>query len=383
MKNTISRIALLIFIVIIWLVPITSIQAKGWSDDFSEDEINQNARQENLDRTMNLVEAVKNYMKANDAYVGFLSRRGAGDPKTGVSDTDTLDLTGMAHTGFIVRNGFSKTSEYVTYNLVRQKGAEKVGTKEYDISDLRIWSLPHFFIGSFEKDAIVFLPEKKVQLQLWNLLRANGTLNIEKRKRYLKDQHGNDLLDDQGKPKFITDLIIKNGIFTLFHNPEYNLLSDYAEPSTQNCNEHLLKTYIGVRDFWQSGASYDLNAITPEQISALKNKIIKSIENNYIPGKMVLSRTKSTFAFVQNIRFGERYKESPSILGFKLKKEKFNVVSVDSFCNPKNQPFLKWADFKVLRESHNEKQGWYIEDKGRDFVKVNRFSGKKNAIQEM
>ncbi len=383
MRNAILRATFFIFAVFIWFFPVSSLLAKGWSDDFSEDEISVTERQENLDRTMNLVEAVENYMQANDAYVGFLSRRGAGDPKTGVSDTDTLDLTGMAHTGFIVRNGFSKKSEYVTYNLVRQKGAKKVDSKEYDISDLRIWSLPHFFIGSFEKDAIVFLPEKKVQLQLWNLLRANGALSVEERKKYLKDEHGNDLLDADGKPRFITNLIIKNGIFTIFHNPEYNLLSDYAEPSTQNCNEHLLKTYIGVRDFWQTGASYDLNTITPEQISDLRNKIIQSIEKKYFPGEMLLSRTKSTFAFVQNIRFGERYKESPSLLGLKLNKEKFDVVSVDSFCNPENQTFLKWVDFKVLRENYNETQGWYIEDKGRDFIKVNRFTGKKNAILKM
>ena len=95
---------------------------------------------------------------------------------------------------------------------------------------------------------------------------------------------------------------------------------------------------------------------------------------------MVLSRTKSTFAFTQNIRFGERYEKSPTFFGFKLNKEKFEVVSVDSFCDPKNQLFLTWADFKVFREDYSKAKGWFIHDNGKDYVKINRISNKKNVI---
>lgn len=370
-------------ILLIWLF-ITPAMVMGFSAEFSGDELSEQAKQENLRRTQNLVEKIEAYMRENDAFVGAMSRRGAGDPETGVSDTDTLDLTGMAHTGFILRSGFSKDADYITFNLVRKKGAKKVGSDEYDLSQLKVWSLPNFFIGSFEKDAIVFLPEKKLQLKLWNLLRANGALEIEEKKRFLKDEDGKQLLDDQGKPRFITDLLIKNGAFALLHNPEYNLLSDYAEPSTQNCNEHLLKTYIGIRDFWhlaEAGSDGDGTGVTDEALKNYRREIVKSIETNFTPSQMILSRTKSTFAFVQNIRFGERHEESPSLLGLKLKREKFSVVGVDSFCNPKNQQYLGWSDFKVFREKYDSAAGWSVEDWGKNYVKVNRLTGRKNEIE--
>ena len=262
------------------------------------------------------------------------------------------------------------------------KGAKKVGDKEYDISELRAWTLPHFFVGSFEKDAIVFLPEKKVQLKLWNLLRANGQLNIEPNKRYFKNNKGRQLRDDNGQAKYTTDQLVTNGAFTFFHNPEYNLLSDYVEESSQNCNEHLLKTYIGFRDFWNpTKAGYNL--INPEKsaVNEMSNATMNSVAQNFSPRKMVLSRTKSTFAFVQNIRFGERYKKSPTLLGFKLNKEKFEVVSVDSFCNPKNQKFLSWSDFKVFREDYTTGKGWITRDLGKNYVKVNRVTNQRNTIK--
>jgi hypothetical protein len=333
-------------ILLIWLL-VSASTAMPFSAEFSQDETSEQEIQENLKRTQNLIEKIETYMRDNDAFVGIMSRRGAGDADTGVSDTDTLDLTGMAHTGFIIRSGFSKNADYITFNLVRKKGMKKVGSEEYDLSRLKVWSLPNFFIGSFEKDAIVFLPEKKLQLKLWNHLRANGALDIEEKKRYLKDADGKQLVDDKGKPRFITDLLIKNGAFNLLHNPEYNLLSDYAEISTQNCNEHLLKTYIGIRDFWH---------LTEQGSDAAlmnyRKQIAESIEANFTPSQMILSRTKSTFAFTQNIRFGERHKKSPSFLGLKLKQEKFSVVGVDSFCDQKNQKYLGWSDFKVFREKH-------------------------------
>jgi hypothetical protein len=105
-----------------------------------------------------------------------------------------------------------------------------------------------------------------------------------------------------------------------------------------------------------------------------------AIKENYTPRQMVLSRTKSTFAFVQNIRFGERYEKSPTLFGFKIKKEKFEVVSVDSFCDPKNQVFLDWADFKVFREDYSATKGWFIRDNGKDYVKVNRMTNTKNVV---
>jgi hypothetical protein len=354
--------------------------AKGLSEDTAPAE----EQKENLERTKQLVDKVEEYLLANDAYVGFLSRRGAGDVKTGISDTDNFDLTGMAHTGFVIKNGFAKDAEYVTYNLVRQKGAKKVDGTEYDMSELRVWTLPHFFIGSFEKDAMVFLPDKKIQLKLWNYLRANGQLKIDENRRFITDDNGKQRLDENGQPVVLTDYMIRNGAFKVLHNPEYNLLSDFSESSTQNCNEHLLKTYIGFRDHWEPTASgYDLESIGKEELNILNTAVANALEQNYTPGKMVLSRTKSTFAFTQNIRFGERYQKSSSFLGLKLQKEKFDIVSVDSFCDPKNQPYLAWNDFKVFRENHTAETGWVVEDWGQNYVKVNRLTKAKNYIKEL
>lgn len=347
----------------------------------SEDSANEPDPGDNMKRTTLLIDHIEDYLRDNDAYVGVIARRGAGDPKTGVSDVDNLDLSGMAHCGFVIKNGFGKNAQYITFNLVRMKSAKKIGDNEYDMSELRAWTLPHFFIGSFEKDAIVFLPPKKVQLKLWNLLRANGQLEIEPNKRYLKNNKGRQLVDTNGKAQFVTDQIVTNGAFTFFHNPEYNLLSDYAEASTQNCNEHLLKTYIGFRDFWSpSQSGYDITDPAKSTIFEINRAATTAIVKNFTPRQMTLSRTKSTFAFVQNIRFGERYSKSPTLFGFKLNKERFDVVSVDSFCDPKNQSFLSWADFKVFREDYSKAKGYMIRDLGKDYVKVNRITGKKNSV---
>lgn len=362
-----------------------AIQASAFSTDFSVEDISPEQREENLARTMNLVKKIEQYMNENGSFVGFLSRRGTGDADsdTGVADTDNLDLTGMAHTGFIIKNGVAKDSGYITFNQVREKGAKNTDSGEYDLSVLKVWGLPQFFIDSFEKDAIVFLPEKKLQLKLWHLLRANGLLDIDEQKRFLKDKDGKQLLNAEGEARFVTDRFIRNGIFTTLYNPEYNLLSDYAEPSTQNCNEHLLKTYIGVRDYYNAGvAGYDGQNMNGSILAEFQKNIINAIESNYHPGSMVLSRTKSTFAFTENIRFGERHAKSPTFLGFKLKKEQFDVVSVDSFTNEENQEFLGWSDFKVFREQYSSKTGWFIEDFGKNYVKINRFTGKKNTITE-
>ncbi len=370
--------AALIFLLFFVLSPVF---VRGISEEVSGDSDSKKSTEENIQRTRQLVEKVEEYLKQNDAYVGILARRGAGNPRTGVSDTDNLDLSGMAHCGFVVKNGFGKNAGYITFNLVRIKGAKKIDGKEYDLSELKVWSLPHFFIGAFEKDAIIFLPARDVQLKLWNQLRANGQLQIEQKKRAVKDKKGKQRVDANGNPLFITDQIITNGAFTFLHNPEYNLLSDYVENSSQNCNEHLLKTYIGFRDFWDpTKKGYDLAEPAQLAVQELGVAVGSAIRKNYRPRQMVLSRTKSTFAFVQNIRFGESYRESPSLLGLKLRKEKFEVVSVDSFCNPANQPFLKWADFKVLREDWSKEKGWTIEDMGKDYVKVNRITGRPNRI---
>ena len=351
--------------------------AKGLSEQSSTD----NSGKQNMQRTNLLITQIEDYLRKNNAYVGIIARRGAGDHKTGVSDVDNLDLSGMAHSGFVVRNGFGKNSSYITFNLVRMKGAKTVKGKKYDVSELRAWTLPHFFIGSFEKDAIVFLPEKKIQLKLWNLLRANGQLKIDQSKRYLTDASGKQQVDDNGQPKFVTDQIVSNGAFPVFHNTEYNLLSDFVDESTQNCNEHLLKTYVGFRDYWKPTLpGYSLTGSNDSSMKKMLETTTKSIKENYSPRQMVLSRTKSTFAFVQNIRFGERYEKSPTIFGFKLNKEKFEVVSVDSFCDPKNQLFLTWADFKVFREDYSKTKGWFIQDNGKDYVKTNRITNKKNVV---
>ena len=360
-------------------------QVSAFSIDFSDEGISPEQREENRARTMNLVKKVEQYMDENEALVGFLARRGTGDAdaETGVADTDNLDLTGMAHTGFIIKRDAAKDSGYITFNQVRDKGAKKTDSGEYDLSVLKVWGLPQFFIDSFEKDAIVFLPEKTLQLKLWNLLLANGALEIDEQKRFLKDKDGGQLLSVEGKPRFVTDRFIRNGIFTLLYNPEYNLLSDYAESSTQNCNEHLLKTYIGVRDYYNAGvAGYGGQNMSGSTLADFQKNIINAIESNYHPGLMVLSRTKSTFAFTENIRFGERYAKSPTFLGFKLKKERFDVVSVDSFTNEENQKILGWNDFKVFREQYSTKTGWFIEDFGKNYVKINRFTGKKNTTTE-
>lgn len=371
MNQIISMTIILLFMII------DPVFAKGLSEDSSTE----NDREENMQRTTLLINSVEAYLKDNDAYVGIIARRGAGDPKTGISDVDNLDLSGMAHCGFIVRNGFGKDANYITFNLVRMKGAKTVDGKEYDLSELRAWTLPHFFIGSFEKDAIVFLPEKTVQLKLWNLLRANGQLKIEQKKRYLTDKTGKQQFDDNGQAKFITDQIISNGAFPVFHNPEYNLLSDFVNESTQNCNEHLLKTYVGFRDFWNPTAlGYSLTTPKNQSMKKMLDAATESIKNNYNPRQMVLSRTKSTFAFIQNIRFGERYKKSPTLFGFKLNKEKFEIVSVDSFCDPRNQKLLAWSDFKVFREDYSKSKGWSIRDSGKNYVKVNRITNTKNVI---
>ncbi len=377
MKNTLKAVVLVLCAVFM----VDGVSAKGLSQEgegLSAADGADRAKQENRERTRKLIQHVEGYLKDNDTYVGIIARRGAGDPKTGVSDTDTLDVSGMAHCGFVVRNGLGKNAGYVTYNLVRIKDGKQQGRKKLDISELRIWSLPQFFIGAFEKDAIVFLPEKKVQLKLWNLLRANGQLNITTRDDLVKDGQGKVIKDEAGKPRKITRHIITNGAFVTLHNQEYNLLSDYVDSATQNCNEHLLKTYIGVRDYWQSNAG-----MQPQAVEQLRKQTQKAIEDNYIPRQMILSRTKSTFAFTQNIRFGERYKPSPALFGLKLSKEKFDVVSVDSFCDPKNQRFLRWHDFKVFREGKQKDKGLVIEDWGKDYVKVNRFTGKKNRIVEL
>lgn len=355
----------------------TFAQSQGFSEGSSTE-----LDQENLKRTQRLIEKVEEYLKAKDAYVAIIGRRGSGDPKTGVSDTDDLDLSGMAHCGFVIRNGFGKNAEFITFNLVRIKDAKKSGGNTYDLSQLRVWSLAHFFIGTFEKDAAIFLPPKKVQLQLWNMLLANGQLDIKEHKSPLKDKDGRQKKDKEGQPLYRTINEIQNGAFPLLHNPEYNLLSDYLEDSSQNCNEHLLKTYIGMRDHWNyEELGFNLKDADAATIAVLKEQTTQSIGDHYQPRKMVLSKTKSTFAFTQNIRFGESYKKAPSFLGLKLRKEKFNVVSVDSFCDPKNQSFLGWEDFAIFRENHSTQKGWYIENKGRDYVKVNRISGKENRIK--
>ncbi len=123
--------------------------------------------------------------------------------------------------------------------------------------------------------------------------------------------------------------------------------------------------------------------MSPSVLNEFRQAAKTSVERNYVPRQMVLSRTKSTLAFVQNIRFGERYAQSPRFLGMKLSKEKFDVVSVDSFCNPQNQPFLAWQDFKVFREKHHPVKGWFVEDWGKNYVKVNRYTKERNRIRVM
>lgn len=146
----------------------------------------------------------------------------------------------------------------------------------------------------------------------------------------------------------------------------------------------MLKTYVGFRDHWQPVKyGYTLATVKEETIRQIQRATSDAIEKRFKPRRMVLSRTKSTFAFTQNIRFGERHRTAPTFLGLKIKKEKFDVVSVDSFCDPKNQGFLAWDDFKVFRENHSKDKGWFIEDKGKDFVKRNRYTNKPNSVKEI
>ena len=131
--------------------------AKGFSEQSSTDD---NGK-ENMQRTNLLISEVEDYLRENDAYVGIIARRGAGDPETGVSDVDNLDLSGMAHCGFVVRNGFGKNSSYITFNLVRMKGAKTVNGKDYDLSELRAWTLPHFLSVPLKRMPLSFCRKRK------------------------------------------------------------------------------------------------------------------------------------------------------------------------------------------------------------------------------
>ena len=156
----------------------------------------------------------------------FLSRRGKIiDVEKGISDVDSFDATGMAHTGFIIRTGFSGENQYMTLNLVRQVRSDG------DTSQLRAWSLEQFFIGSGEKDAMLMIPEKRKQIALWNALLKDMTL--EPTEVTIGDQT-------------VMRQVVTGGLFTKYHVEAYNLLSDYAFDQTQNCNEHLAKTLTAV-----------------------------------------------------------------------------------------------------------------------------------------
>jgi hypothetical protein len=309
-------------------------------DGFSGDDkpLTEAQKKELTDRNQALVGQITSFLRKEKVFVAFISRRGAPkDAENGISDADKYDATGLAHTGLVVRTGLSDNSGYATMNLVRVKDGAGKGK---DSSDLRIWTLEHFFLGTFEKDAGIFVPNQETQMKLWNDVMSYSQPNwpVEKVK----------VGDHEEDRQFI-----RNGLLVQLHNPAYSLLSDFANEKSQNCNELVAKAMFSAL----------LNTQHPATLT-------RYMEENVRPYDFKLGLLGSLFAGAYNIRRDERM----SAKGF----EQMKVLTVEAFAAPVNRSAFRWEKLQFFREERQD--GTYrIVDKGSDYVKRNSRTGKPNA----
>lgn len=294
-------------------------------------------------RTGKIVKSVSEYLVKNNVLVAFLSRRGkeTGDPKEGVSDVDAYDATGMAHTGIVIRTQFGgkdkASDQYITMNLVRIHNRDS----SEDRSQLRAWRLEQFFGGTFEKDAMISLPSMALQTRLWNAL-MNGFQITP--------------MTEQTANGPVQRSVITGGVFTKFHNERYSLLSDYANDKTQNCNEHLVKTVLAIKN----GLS-DLGDMQTY------------LERNFGPYEMKLGFFKEWAAnsfLGMNIPFDERQINGTN---------RVLMMTAESLIAPENRSVMGIEKLQVFRERPTLTD-FLIDDHGDDYVKANVVTGKRNQI---
>ena len=298
----------------------------GASGDVAQDE----TFAEQKERTEKLIKTVTDYLDKENVMVAFISRRGApkGNPKKGMSDVDAYDVTGMAHTGIIIRTTLcgeppKGQDKYLTFNLVRMPNGVEEGK---DSSEMRVWTLMNFFIGCFQKDAGIFIPKEEYQTMLWNRIMNGGQLEV---KRRIEKVNGQEVLRQ----------VISNGLLKEFHNPDYSLLSDYAGNETQNCNEHLLKVYLCI-----SKGIEDINEIS------------NLLEREFKPHLFKLGSLKTFFANVAgyNLATNEQKKTE--------KGKAFRVITVQSFVIPENQTLLDWKKVQFFREELKEENNQTVSE---------------------
>lgn len=286
------------------------------------------AEENNLERTEAISAQVTQFLTENKVLVAVLGRRGKIiDAKLGISDVDKYDATGMAHLAFVIRAGFSGEDQYITLNLVSTMD------QNGKTSDLRAWSLNQFFVVAGEKDALILLPSRQNQMKLWNEVRRDMTFENE---------------DVTIGKETITRQAIRGGLFQRFHNPSYNLLSDFAYNQSQNCSEHLVKTL----------ASVVRQKPTLEEVSL-------DLELNYQPYHFKVGGIKLWLArHLKNmpLKGGER-------------KGKFHIITVESMLAQRD--FLGIESIQVFRE-RMDLDGYHIDDLGGDYIKKNRITGKPN-----
>ena len=276
--------------------------ALSQSGEGGSDEANQNGEL-NLERTQTLTGKIEEYLIENQIMAALISRRGKiVKPKMGVSDVDKFDATGMAHTGFVVRNGFSDKNPFITLNLV-SLGAE---------SELRAWSLEQFFIGSGEKDAIIMVPARNDQIKLWNALSGNLKLNPT---------------EVEVKGQTVTRYLIENPVLERYHVKPYNLVSDYVFNQTMNCNEFVVKAMRGI-----------LTGKSPDEVSLELELHFKPYEFKISPFKLWMARNFTDLAIDTNER--------------KVKgKSQVRVITVESMLAVNNRDFVGIEKVRVLREA--------------------------------
>lgn len=283
----------------------------------------------NVKRTQALTEKIENYLVDNQVMVALLSRRGKiVKPAKGVSDVDKFDATGMAHTGFVVRNGFGNDNPFITLNLV-STGHE---------SELRAWSLDQFFIGTSEKDAIIMVPKKQEQIKLWNVLTSNLKLNPKE-------------IEVAGQTT--TRYMIEHPALQRYHKTPYNLVSDYVFNQTMNCNEFVVKAMRGI-----------LTGKDLDQVSLEMELTFKPYEFNFSPLKLWMARNLTDLAIDANER---------QVRG----KSKIRVITVESMLSMENRAYLGIGYVHVYREAKVGND--YKIFRQADCVKRNTVTGKPNT----
>lgn len=331
------------------LLPLQVLASSLDYTDLSGETQNLNSPQ-NIQRTKALVEKVEDFLVRNNVLVAVMSRRGAPEKslspfnpnpglKSKISDVDSYDATGLAHTGFVIRTTLTGNKpKFVTFNMVRVKGE-----KGDDTSDLRVWSLEQFFYGDFEKDAGIFVPQKDVQTALWTQLLDGGQVKIEKK-----------LVQVGGKK--VERPIVVSGLFAQLHNTSYSLLSDFANEKSQNCNEHAIKVIVSA----QTGI------IDLQELSQI-------VEQKVVPYDFQLSGMKKLLANLlgYNIRRNER------VVGG---VEKIYVVTAEVFASPLNKGFFNWSKTQFFREYPASNGNFTIFDRGADFRKANVKTGALNPL---